>query len=162
MKRVLQLIRVEWLVAVFCAWHAAVPLLQAWRHSHFDRLGWLAMLIWLIPAARRLWAGVDTSRHFKLAVASLAVSFIGVIGDLNVLIYIGLAGILGALASVTGKGWLWLLLAVCWLPAFGFVLARLHFTTLLVEILRVATAAAAAGLGLCWLPAPPKNPVPNL
>jgi len=159
MSRFLQMIRVEWFVAAFCAWHATAHLLQAWRHSPFERFGWVALMIWLIPVARMVCAGADTSRHFKLAIVSLALSFIGVIGDLNVLIYCGLAGIMGSIAHVSGRAWLWLLLAVCWMPAFSLLFARLQLTPHMVQLLRLVTATVAAGLGLCWLPVPRKTPV---
>ena len=33
--------QVEWAILAFCAWRSA-DLLNAWRHSPYDRLGWLA------------------------------------------------------------------------------------------------------------------------
>lgn len=159
MKRLFQMIRVEWLVAVFCVCPAVAPLLQAWQHSPFERHGWAALILWLIPAVRVIGCGTTASRSVTLIILSLVLSFVGVIGELNVLIYCGLAGIIGALAGVSGKGWLWLLLAVCWIPAFGFLFARLQFTPFAVQRLRLITAAVAAGLGLCWLPQTRKTPV---
>ena len=159
MKRFRHMIRVEWLIAAFCAWHSA-DLLQAWLHSPYERFGWLAFLIWLIPAARSVFRGVDTSRHFKLAILSLALSFIGTIGDLNFLCYCGLAGIVGAMGGVSGRAWLWLAMSVCWMPAFSLFFARFHFTPPMAQILRLVTAGVAAGAGLCWLaPSPRKTPV---
>ena len=155
--RFLKMIRVEWLLAAFCAWHAAGPLLQAWQHSPFERFGWLALIIWLIPAARMVCCGADTSRDFKLAIISLVVSLTGMIGDLNVLVYCGLAGVIGAMANVSGRGWLWLVLAVCWIPAFSLLFSRLQFTPHMVQALRLLVALLAAALGLCWLQPPPRK-----
>jgi hypothetical protein len=157
MKPFLQLIRVEWFVAAFCAWHAA-DLLQAWRHSPYDRFGWVALLIWLLPAARAVWRRADTARHFKLAMTSLALTFIGVIGDLNVLVYCGLAGIIGALAGVSGRTWLWLLLAVCWMPVFGWACSKVHLSAHPVPVLRLIVAVLAAGLGFDRRAPTPQNP----
>jgi hypothetical protein len=155
--RYLKMIRVEWLLAAFCAWHSAGPLLQAWQHSPFERFGWVALIIWLIPAARMVCRGADTSRDFKLAIISLVLSFIGVIGDLNVLVYCGLAGVIGAMANVSGRGWLWLVLAVCWIPAFSLFFARFQFTPHMVQLTRLVVALLAAGLGLCWLTPPARK-----
>ena len=38
----------EWGVLAFCAWHSS-DLLTAWQYSPFDRLGWLALALWVTP-----------------------------------------------------------------------------------------------------------------
>ena len=157
MMRFLNQIRVEWLVAAFCAWHAA-DLLHAWRNSPYDRLGWLALSIWAGPAARAAWRSAGSARDFKLTIASLALALIGVLGDLNFLVYWGLAGSIGSLAGVAGRGWLWLVLAVCWMPVFGWVGSQLHLPAAPVNLLRLVVALAAAAAGWRWLtPVPPKT-----
>lgn len=157
MKRFLDQIRVEWLVAAFCAWHAA-DLLHAWGHSPYDRLGWLALVVWAVPAGRAVGCGAKAAHGFKLAIGSLVLALIGVLGDLNFLVYWGLAGSIGSLARVSLRGWLWLVLAVCWMPAFGWIGSQLHLPALPVNILRLLVAFAAAAAGWRGLaPAPPKT-----
>jgi len=114
MNSFLRKIRVEWLVTLFCAWHAA-DLVHAWRHSPYDRLGWLA---------------------------------IGVIGDLNFLVYWGLAGALGSLAHFRPRAaWLWLALAGSWMPALGWLGSETYLGPITVNGLRVALAVLAAVIG---------------
>jgi len=157
MMRFLNQIRVEWLVVAFCAWHAA-DLLHAWGHSPYDRLGWLALLLWSLPAGRSVWHGAKPAAGFKLAMASLALALIGVLGDLNFLVYWGLAGAIGSVAGVTGRAWLWLALAVCWMPVFGWFGSQLHLPARPVNSLRLLVALAAAAAGWRWLgSAPPKT-----
>ena len=159
----LKQIRVEWLVTAFCAWHAAgilndAGLLHAWRRSPYDRLGWLALVLWAVPAVRAIGRGGNAEGGFRVAIISLAIALIGVLGDLNFLVYWGLAGSIGSLARVSCQGWLWLVLAICWMPAFGWIGSQLHMLALPVNILRLLAAFAAAGAGWCGLtPAPPKT-----
>jgi len=155
MKHFFNQIRVEWLVTAFCAWHAA-DLVHAWRHSPYDRMGWLALTIWAGPAGRAIVRGAAPARDFKLTIASLMIALIGVLGDLNFLVYWGLAISIGSLAGVSGRAWLWLALAVCWMPFFGWFGSQLHLGAATLNILRLLVAFAAAAVGWCWLV--PKRP----
>ena len=167
MKALRHILRVEWLVAAFCAWHAADPLhdaglSHAWRHSPYDRYGWLAFFIWLIPAVRNVVAGADPGGRFALTLVSLGLALTGVIGDLNFLVYCGLAGIIGALANVSGRAWLWLALTFCWMPAFGYgVCEILHLSPHLVPIPRLLVAIFATGEGLSQPVPAPSAPQPK-
>ena len=147
MNSFLRKIRVEWLVTLFCAWHAA-DLVHAWRHSPYDRLGWLAMIIWVIPAGWAIGRGAHDIYQFKLAMISLALALIGVIGDLNFLVYWGLAGALGSLAHFRPRAaWLWLALAGSWMPALGWLGSETYLGPITVNGLRVALAVLAAVIG---------------
>ncbi len=148
MNQFLHKIRVEWLVTVFCAWHSA-DLVSAWKHAPYDHFGWLALLIWVIPALWSIAHRAHDIYQFKLAAISLTVALIGVIGDLNFLVYWGLAGALGSLAQFRPlSAWPWLALAMCWMPVFGWLLGtRLHLTPTPVNVLRVAIALVAAVIG---------------
>ena len=59
-------------VPLFCAWQAR-DLINAWRHSPHDRLGWLALLVWLAPVARRVAgkARAELSASFILMGAAI-------------------------------------------------------------------------------------------
>jgi hypothetical protein len=156
MIRWLNQIRVEWLVTAFCAWHAA-DLLHAWRHSPYDRLGWLALIIWTAPSGRAVWSRVNPARQFKLAMVSLLLALIGVMGELNFLVYWGLAVAIGGLAGIAGRAWLWLALAVCWMPVFGWFGSQFHLPAAPVNLLRLGVAGLAACFGWRWLVTAPPN-----
>ena len=116
-----------------------------WVHSPFDRMGWLAGLVWL-AAIGLVWR--DTRRPPAPAwlAVSLLLTLAGAVCDLNALRYAGLAaagaaffgGLPAALAS--------LVCALCWMPALGYFFKELG--TPFVNTLRV-TMAVVAGFAAC-------------
>ena len=116
-----------------------------WLHSPFDRMGWLAALVW-IGAIIVAWRGTRHSPTLAWLGLSLVLGLAGTVSDLNVLRYAGLAaagaaffrGLPAALAS-------WVC-ALCWMPVLGYVCKE--FGTPFVNTLRV-TMAVAAGFAAC-------------
>jgi hypothetical protein len=151
---------VEWGVLAFCVWQGW-GVISAWRHSPYDRLGWLAFLVWLGPVlvgraecgVQNAESGVQSGERGRGAAwrvwmsgLGLVCAVVGVIGDLNVLRHAGLALAIAGLA-VTGWRWLgWLGLAVCWMPAVGWLGQGLAVSQ--VGALRVGAAGLALGLGI--------------
>lgn len=149
-------------VVVLCAWQALPPLVNAWRHSPFDRLGWIAFLLWLIPVGavflRPRSAGLRTGedaaapaslpgRRPALRVLSwiaLIIVVLAVVVDMNALRYVALALALGAWMPRRAWAWVWLVLALAWMPALGWLGAGLKASG--VNVLRVLLGALAAGL----------------
>jgi hypothetical protein len=136
--------RLELAVIGFCAWQAS-SLLTAWRHSPFDRLGWLSFAIWLAAAV------VAVVRHptrpensTLLAFAAVALALLGRLLDLNALLSGALALSVCSLVPGSGRRLLWLAGAISWMPALGWLAHG--FPSLAVAGARVLLALAAAAV----------------
>lgn len=118
-----------------------------WRDAPYDRLAWLAFLIWFAPLIV-LWARERQSwrRHGDpwMLAAAMALLVLGVLADINAISYGGLACAIVAL--VPWMPWwrrlLWLGVSVCWMPAFGYFLNILPIPVVLVlrQVLAIAGA----------------------
>jgi len=127
----------------FCLWQSS-DLFSAWRHSPFDRLGDLAFLVWTIPL---LWSLKTPPTAFPLGLGTLAlaVCFLGGLGSLNALKYIGLALALVSLAGrASQRPWFWLGASIAWMPSLGYLLQ----IALGRSSLNLSWAIAAVRLGL--------------
>ena len=140
--------QVEWAILAFCAWRSA-DLLNAWRHSPYDRLGWLAFTLWCAPLGLALLARRRAiparERAAWLPWLAVALGLLGSLGNLNFLAYWGLACAIVAVPGASFKSLPWLALAVCWMPVFGWAAA--HFSPASVSVLRLGLAALAAAAG---------------
>jgi len=135
----------EAMVLAYCLWHAR-DLLSAWQRSPHDRLGWLALFIWLVPVLYR-------GRHLRrdppgwsplLLGLGLALSFIGEMGSLHLLNHLGLATALAGLAQVTPRQLPWVVTAVSWMPLLGWTGS--HLFPFMILPMRLALATAGSGL----------------
>jgi len=142
----------EWAVLGFCAWQAS-DLLTAWRHSPFDRWGWLAFGIWLAPTLAAAFGfhapRPTTPRTPRLAWLALAVGLAGVLTDMHFLKHGALALACAAVTPFCGLGSLWLVLSLAWMPALGWLLGGLSVFG--VASTRLALAALAALMGLAGM-----------
>lgn len=139
---------VELAVLAFAAWLAR-DLLQAWHHSPHDRLGWLALLVWLSPLALRLeQARAETAANFYLLAAAIACGLLGQLTEIHFLNHVALVLALGAWLPLSRGAVPWLLSAVAWLPLLGWALAGCASD--LVLILRLLLALAGA-TSFWWL-----------
>ncbi|SCY30134.1 hypothetical protein [Desulfoluna spongiiphila] len=146
----------EAMVFAYCLWHAR-DLLSAWQRSPHDRLGWLALFIWLVPVlyrGRHLHRGLPAWSPLLLGLG-LLLSFIGEMGSLNLLNHLGLATALAGLARITPRQLPWAAAAISWMPLFGWVGSH-WFPTM---ILPVRLALATAGCGFFFLHIPPPSEV---
>jgi hypothetical protein len=133
-------------VVIYCGWQS-LSLIEAWRHAPFDRLGWVAFLIWLAPLAVLWFRPGDAMRiagaNPVLLWLGLSLSVVGMLGEINVLCHAGFAC---ALAGTIGWSWnfaFWLLSAVSWMPVFGYFVSSL--APQLVPAARLVVATLAAG-----------------
>ncbi len=131
----------ELLVVGYCAWQGA-DLLGAWMQAPFDRLGWLALLIWLAPLGAVLRARRKLSGNVWLLSAALFFSFVGGVAELNVLRYAGLALALSGLLPRPAAPWV--CAAVAWMPALGWFASHSNPAAILPLRLLIAGAGAAA------------------
>lgn len=117
---------------------SAFPLFQAWWYSPFERLSWLAFLIWVAPLAFQR-AEIPSSLFLICAVCA---TLLGTLGSFNTLKYIGLAC---SIASFAPIGWafpFWLLSAIVWMPLFGWLSA--HFFPAVTLPLKIGTVFLTA------------------
>jgi exosortase/archaeosortase family protein len=142
-------------VLAYAAWQcrAIVP---SWRHAPFDRMGWLAFIVWLVPAvARRAPRERAEAAGWRLQVpalgaGALALLAAGQLGDFNLLRQAGLAAALSAVAPVRQR-WLWLAGSLSWMSAFGWAASQVGASAVLVAGARVALAATIAAFELTRL-----------
>ena len=141
MKLVRSLPLLELAVLFLAAWLSR-DLPGAWRHSPHDRLGWLALLIWLAPPvfflahSRRACAGA------AFLGAAILCGFIGELAEFHFMGHLALALAVAAWIPVSLRSAVWLLAAVSWMPVFGWCLA--DFSAGMVLISRLALALAGA------------------
>lgn len=155
--------------AVMCG-----DLLRAWRSSPFDGGGHAALAMWFLPvlaALVRHWRapgdGTPHAGSALLSAGALLLLMLGTMTSLHLLKHTALA--LAAAAFMPRSRWtfLWLGLAVSWLPALGWALSGTGVGT--VWALRLGLGLGAAGVGLLGLrhaaplPAPrPLGPAPKM
>ena len=142
-------VEAEWGVLAFCVWQAA-DLLTAWRNSPFDHLGWLALGFWLVPTLVSAWRFrarlPKTRRSVYFAWLGLAVCLAGILTDMHFLKHGALALACAAITPQVRFGSLWLVLALAWMPALGWLLAGLPAFG--VAGIRLTLAALAALIGM--------------
>lgn len=128
---------VAFAVILYCAL-SAYPLFQAWIHSPFEKLSFIAFLLWLFPLTIK-----HTSRPSTLMlIGAIAATLLGTIGELNTLKYLGLALAIGSFAPWCIPMPLWLLSAATWMPLFGWVSA--HFFPALAIPIKLGTVFLAS------------------
>lgn len=123
-------------------------LLVVWRHSPLDRLGWVSLLIWLIPPFFVWQRGgptgfCKTSGGFLTAAILLLLA--GGLFELHALNHLAVALSLTAIARPPGHLWPWLAGSLSWMPILTWVAKDLPSWGLLVMRLVVATTGAVLG-----------------
>lgn len=121
MKQVLRTAGLELAVAGFCAWQAS-DLLAAWRHSPFDRCGWLSFMIWLTPVVIGMIRGSPTVTDTTLFTWLALIAVLGGrLLDLNALLCGALALSLAGFVPPGTRRIVWLVGALAWMPALGWL-----------------------------------------
>lgn len=132
---------------------AARGLIDTWRVAPYDRLSWLAFLIWLLPL---FWPGATslpaprrfTRRQGGLLFAGCLVFLAAAAADVNALNHIGLAIVLASFQR-RDSGWIWLMGAAAWMPLAGWLGSRVGIAPAGFSTCRVLAAAVAAS-GWVW------------
>jgi hypothetical protein len=132
----------------FSAWRSFPGLLEAWRHAPYDRLGWIAFLLWIAPL---VWRFSQPPRpwfagHPACSWLALLLLLGGSLADINALKYGALAVALAGFQPRLLLTVPWLLLGVAWMPALGWLGAPLG--TAGMHGLRLLLGCLALGVGL--------------
>ena len=118
---------VRFAVVVYCGWQSR-DLLGAWRSSPFERFGWVALVLWLVPLiveqARNAGSPGARAGSSGLSWTGLGLTSLGTIGEVNALQYAGLACALAGILPWSWRKFPWLLSAVSWMPAFGYLVSQ--------------------------------------
>jgi hypothetical protein len=147
MKNSRQTIYAGLAICIYATWSAR-DLLSAWLHSPFDKMGFPALILWLVPLgmirmARQVFAQTPLKITPAFFGASLVFAFAGNALDLNIVKYIGLAFACAGFLPFRAVTVAWLLLAVVWMPVFGWLLKNIGPVP--VNALRVVLAALSCG-----------------
>lgn len=125
----------------------------AWRSSPFDRHGYMVLALWFLPVivalaspGKRAVPVAGRTVSLTYSGAALVMVMLGSVTSLNVLQHAALA--LAAAAFLPPSGWrtAWLVLAVAWMPALGWVAAGAGVGG--VQTLRFVLGLAALGVGV--------------
>jgi len=133
-------------ISLYAAWNAR-DLLMAWLHSPYDRFGYIAFLLWMLPVGcvwfTRHIFGLAVHGHVRAGALAigLAVSFAGVILDVNAIKYLGLAITISGFLPLQPATYVWLACALGWMPAAGWALSS--HAAVLVNCIRIVIGMIA-------------------
>jgi exosortase/archaeosortase family protein len=130
----------EGALLAYASWRTR-DLLTTWFSAPFDRFGWAAFALWILPLAWVSESPRGQRRHLFWA-AGVVLIVLGDVGDLNVCHHAGLALVLMGFAPAR-MSLLWALGAIAWIPAFGWVASRLGFSPVVFATMRVSLSALA-------------------
>lgn len=140
----------EWGVIAFGLWHSR-DILQAWQHSPRDRGGATIFGVWLLPFLvacfqDRIFSCSTSFLRSRFSIFAIIIILVGTLGDLNALVYGGLALALtaGGFDASKARGLTWLIASVTWMPAFSYVTHSLPSTLILIAKFGIAIIAVFA------------------
>jgi hypothetical protein len=112
----------EILCLLFCAW-AADDLLISWGGTPFLRFGGLTFIIWILPLITYLLLPTTRERkvHTILLAIAVVLAIVGIIGSVNVISHVALALACWAFTPLLLYTIPWLITAVSWMPAVGYI-----------------------------------------
>lgn len=141
----------ELLIVIYCVWSARD---LSWQASPYMRGGTLAFIIWGFPVAFGLAYDAFMQLPHRMTVLLLAIglllSFIGVLGDLNALRYLGLALALAGLLPFSWPMLIWIPSAASWMPASGYFLSSLPLPLVVTGEVAIALIGTVAMMTPYW------------
>lgn len=102
-------------------------LLVAWSRSPFEQFAWIALLLWICPIFFR-----KSEAHMPILFLGFFFAIIGWVGDLNFLQHVGLACSVGSLLISRYSHIIWLVSAIAWMPAFGWIGSHYFFEYVII------------------------------
>ena len=140
---------VSWLYCAFISRHV----LHDWMSFPLLYGSDLAFFFWLIPVLVYWFYPWGTKKkQINLPFLALGIIFstLGLLGDLNVIKNIGLILATGALFPVTWRQLFWLVSAIVWLPAYGYLLRNFPISFVIGSRLVIAFLGALIGIWLLF------------
>ena len=134
--------------AAFCA----RGLVASWRWAPYDRLAWLAFLVWVVPLCwpRARAREYFSQRHGGILVLACGLFLAGAAADINAIHHAALALVLAGLYRRHG-GWLpWVVGSLAWMPVAGWFGSRFGIEPDAFSYCRLTVAVLAAAAGLAW------------
>ncbi len=112
------------LLLAYAVWQCQ-SLLTAWRDAPLEHGSGFLFLLWILPLLqKRVWQELsqpfDTEKKRYVVIATLLL-MLGILDEMNLLCYMGLAALLGVCRSNR----VWLLTALVWMPIFSWGFAML-------------------------------------
>lgn len=139
---------VAWLILAFATIQIR-GLWVNWHHSPMDRLGWLALVLWLIPSFF-VWPARGGNPFDQLSTRLLLAAalflLVGVAVEIHAMAHIAFALAVAAVARPPRFAGLWLVGAISWMPALTSVTKELPLSAVISIRIMIASAAAVIGL----------------
>lgn len=135
------------LILAYCVWNS-LDLFQGWSNAPYERFSWLLFLIWCLPPLYYRVKNKSNGEALNKIYLWLALilSFLGALGNLNAVKYVGLACALASFMPWNPLLLIWFVGSSSWMPATGW-LGSHYFSGyvfgLRLSILIAAMAAAA-------------------
>ncbi|BBM86895.1 exosortase-associated EpsI family protein [Candidatus Uabimicrobium amorphum] len=99
-------------------------LCSSWWRSPLEKYGWLVVGVWLVPCIYHLYKNRQLRCNFLLLSVAILCTFLGCVGDLNTLCYIGFACFVYSLMTkINATTLLWAVSGVVWMPAFSWLIS---------------------------------------
>ncbi len=100
----------------------------AWINAPYERWSWLVLLIWLIPLSFDRFRGMWRSAQ-AWQIAAVVLAALSAITDLRLLAHVGLSLLVFGASPASRRRHLssvfWLMGAIAWMPASGWLLSSL-------------------------------------
>lgn len=116
---------VQFAIVLFFAALSSWQLFYHWSRNRVEGNSWILFIIWLLPLLRYRFTCIKErifgEWNFPLLYASIVLTFLGIIGSLNTLCYIGMAlSLMSPLPPLKGV-YLWGITSILWMPASAWV-----------------------------------------
>lgn len=135
----------DWIALLFCMWNAR-ELVVVWTGgSHYESLGSLIFLVWLLPLFYWIYKTKSVQCCQMVLALAVIVSFLGNISTMFVINNFGFALAISAFLPISWAWLLWLVGSFTWMPQASWALSHfiLSYASWFFEI-RIVLAVLAS------------------